>query len=48
MYFNVNFSVLFKLIKVHLLVSELYIPVIVREERIWKQKVREQSITKLK
>ena len=25
MYFNVNFNVLFKLIKVHLLVSELYI-----------------------
>ena len=24
MYFNVNFNVLFKLIKVHLLVSELY------------------------
>ena len=26
-YFNVNFNVLFKLIKVHLLVSELYIQV---------------------
>ena len=25
MYFNVNFNVFFKLIKVHLLVSELYI-----------------------
>ena len=30
MYFNVNFNVFFKLIKVHLLVSELY---------IWKQVV---------
>ena len=25
MYFNVNFNVFFKLIKVHLLVSELYV-----------------------
>ena len=25
MYFNVNFNVIFKLIKVHLLVSELYL-----------------------
>ena len=25
MYFNVNFNVLFKLIKVHLMVTELYI-----------------------
>ena len=33
MYFNVNFNVLFKLIKVHLLVSELYIGSCVEESK---------------
>ena len=29
MYFNVNFNVFFKLIKVHLLVSELYMSILI-------------------
>ena len=53
MYFNINFNVFFKLIKVHLLVSKLYIYQNARcnnkkkvDKRVWTQSVETVLRTK--